>query len=72
VAWACGESENAGLKKLFLMQCLKESSTLRVSPKKDKSSPRIVFRYGMQDREIMSFLEWRKLIKSIDKNHLRF
>ena len=30
------------------MQCIKESSTLRVSPKKEKPSPRIVYRYGKE------------------------
>ena len=33
------------------MQCIKESSTLRVSRKKGKMSPRIVFRNGKQDKE---------------------
>jgi len=57
MAWACVESKNAGLKKWFLMQCIKESSTLRVSPKEEKPSPRIVYRYGKQDNEIKGF--WR-------------
>jgi len=38
---------------------------LRVSPKGDKSSPRIVYRYGRQDREIRQFLAYRELIKGI-------
>jgi hypothetical protein len=46
VAWVSLESKNEGLKKWFLMQCIKESSTLRVSPKGAKLSPRVVFRKG--------------------------
>ena len=60
VAWVALESGNPKLQKYHLMQCIKESSTLRVSPKKLKSSPRIVFSYGDQDNEIKTFLKWRK------------
>lgn len=67
MAWVCLESRNKGLTKWFLMQCIKESSTLRVSPKGDKPSPRIVFRYGCQDHQIKAFLKYRKLIKRIRK-----
>jgi hypothetical protein len=63
MAWVCLESKNKGLTRWFLMQCIKESSTLRVSPKKAKASPRIVFRFGNQDNEITNFLKYRKLVK---------
>jgi hypothetical protein len=63
MAWVCLESKNKGLVRWFLMQCIKESSTLRLSPKKAKASPRIVFRFGNQDNEITSFLKYRKLVK---------
>ena len=63
MAWVCVESKNKGLIRWFLMQCIKESSTLRVSSKKDKSSPRIVFRYSKQDNEIKNFLKYRKFVK---------
>jgi hypothetical protein len=56
--------KNPMTMKWFLMQCIKEGSTLRVSPKRDKPSPRIVFRHGKQDKEIKNFLAYRKLIKS--------
>jgi hypothetical protein len=69
VAWVCLESKNEGLKKWFLMQCIKESSTLRVSSKNEKPSPMVVIRYNKQDNEISRFLEWRKFIKSINKNN---
>jgi hypothetical protein len=65
MAWVCVESKNTGLIKWFLMQCIKESSTLRVSKKKEKLSPRIVFRYSKQDNEIKRFLKYRKFIKKI-------
>lgn len=54
MAWV--ESKNEGLGKWFAMQCTKESSALRMSPKKEKPTPRIVFHYGKQDKEIKNFL----------------
>jgi len=65
VAWVSLLSHNSMLQKWFVMQCIKEGSTLRVSPKRNKPSPRIVYRYGKQDREIRSFLAYRNLIKNI-------
>lgn len=65
VAWVALESRNPKLQKYQLMQCIKESSTLRISPKKEKPSPRIIFRYGKQDREIRDFLKFRNCIKRI-------
>jgi len=61
VAWVWIESKNEGLGKWFGMQCIKESSTLRVSPKKEKPSPRIIFSFGKQDNEIKKFLKYRAL-----------
>ena len=49
------------------MQCIKESSTLRMSPEKKKPSPRIVTRIGTEDNEIKNYLKWRKNLKPIDK-----
>jgi hypothetical protein len=43
VAWDALESRNSKLQRYLVMQCIKESSTLRVSPKNEKPSPRIVF-----------------------------
>jgi hypothetical protein len=63
VAWVALESKNTKLQKYQLMQCIKESSTLRVSHKKEKSSPRVVSRIGKQDNEVKSFLKWRRYIK---------
>lgn len=65
VAWIALLSNNPMLQKWFIMQCIKEGSTLRVSPKTNKPCPRIVFRYGKQDKGIQEFLSFRKLIKRI-------
>jgi len=65
VAWVALSSRFEKLKTWFLMQCIKESSTLRVSPKKEKPSPRIVYRYGEQDEGIQSFMAHRRHIKKI-------
>ncbi len=65
VAWLSLLSGNKKLKKYFLMQCIKESSTLRVSNKGEKPSPRIVFRFGKQDKQIEEFLSFRTEIKRI-------
>jgi len=67
VAWVSLLSGNPMLEKWFLMQCIKEASTLRVSPKGNKPPPRIVYRYGKQDKQIRDFLVYRKLAKSIYK-----
>jgi hypothetical protein len=67
VAWVALQCRNRGLVKWFIMQAIKKSSTLRVSKKKDKPSPRIVYRHGEQDEQIQGFLEYRRFIKSILK-----
>ena len=65
LAWASLLSHNKRAQRYALMQCIKESSTLRVSPKKQKPSPRIVYRYGKQGGRILDFLHYRKMIKNI-------
>ena len=65
VAWVSLLSHNKGTQNYHLMQCIKQASTLRISDKKEKPSPRIVYRYGKEDDQIISFLEYRKLIKRI-------
>jgi len=68
MAWAClFNFKNEGLKKWFLLQCIKGGSTLRVSPKKEKPSPRIVFRYGEQGHQVKVFESHRKLIRGIGR-----
>ena len=53
------------------MQDIKESSTLRFSPKIDKPSPKIVYRYGSQNNQIKELLETRRIILNIVKNSLK-
>jgi len=65
VSWMALLSNNPMLQKWFLMQCIKEGSTLRISPKREKGSPRIVFRYGKENGQIESFLKYRKLVKNM-------
>ena len=65
VAWVSLQSHNQGLVKWSLMQCIKQSSTLRVSNKREKPSPRIIFRYGQQAQQIADFIKYRQLIKRI-------
>jgi len=67
VAWVSLFSHNRGLTKWLLMQCIKKSSTLRVSNKNQKQSPRIVYKHGKQDRQIKEFLLFRGQIKDIMK-----
>jgi len=67
VAWVGLQSKNEGLRKWFLMQCIKENSTLRISTKKTKRPPRIIYRHKKQGKQIKDYLEWRQLIKEIDK-----
>jgi hypothetical protein len=47
------------------MQCRKQSSTLRGSPKGDKLSPNIVYREGIEDMQIKAFIGYRELITDI-------
>ena len=67
VAWVALHSKNKGLLKWLLMQCIKQSSTVRISPKREKPSPRIVYRHGKQDQQIKDFIEYRQIIKKIIK-----
>ena len=67
VAWVCRESKHQGLWKWFLLQCIKKESTLRVSPKSKKPSPRIIHRYGEQDAEIRNYLRQRREIRQLSK-----
>jgi hypothetical protein len=71
MAWAALLSRNSGLRKWTLMQQIKRASTLRISSKGEKLSPRIVCREGMQDKEIHSFELWRRRIKCVDRSSIR-
>ena len=67
MAWVTILSKSLKLKDYVLMQCIKMGNTLRVSPnpKKDKPSPRLVYRFGCQDHAVKDFLRYRQLIKRI-------
>ena len=67
VAWVALRSHNKGIQRWHIMQCIKESPTLRVSPKGVKPSPRIVYREGSEDNQIAGFLRYRRKIKNIIK-----
>jgi hypothetical protein len=67
MAWVCLLSHHVPLFKWFLMQAIKQGSTLRVSNKLDKPSPRTVFRYGSQKDRIADYLAFGKRVKGITK-----
>jgi len=58
------------LQKWHLMQCIKQSMTIRVSSKGYKPSPRIVYREDRQNGQIREFLHYRSKIKGIIKKIL--
>jgi len=60
--WIALESNNENLQRYVRMQCIKETSTVRISKKDRKPIPKIVCCYGLQDKQIKKFLETRKLI----------
>jgi hypothetical protein len=68
MAWVSLLSHNESLLEWLRMQCIKEASTLRVSPKHDKPSPRLVFRYGIEDKQIKEFLHYRNFVKKMMQN----
>lgn len=61
------QTKHEGLKKWSLLQARKKASTLRVGPKGEKPSPRIVFREGRHEDQIAEFLKWRINIKKINR-----
>jgi hypothetical protein len=71
VAWVSLIAQHEGLLKFLRMQCIKESSTLRISAKHDKPMPRIVARVGQQNQQLISFLSYRTLIQTIDREYTK-
>jgi len=65
VAWVTLLTGFEKLSKWLIMQCIKQSSTLRISSKIEKPSPRIVYRQGKEKGQICNFIYYRKLIKNI-------
>ena len=60
--WVSLESGNENLQKYVRMQCIKETSTVRISAKGKKPIPKIVFRCGLQDKQVKKFLDNRKFV----------
>ena len=52
IAWIAVLSRSIKLKDYLAMQCIKRASTLRVSAKGKKPSPRLVYRFGEQNHQI--------------------
>ena len=67
VAWVALQSHNKELAKWFLMQCIKGCSTLRVPSKREKPPPRVVSRFGEQNKSVKNFVKMRKIVKKIEK-----
>ena len=62
LAWLCLHTNDWNLIKWFLMQLIKGTSALRIGFKGKKKPPKIVYRYGNQDKQIAKFLENRNFI----------
>jgi hypothetical protein len=60
--WVALESGNVNLQRYVRMQCIKQTSTVRISRKEKKPIPKVAFRFGTQDRQIKKFLETRKFV----------
>ncbi|MEM1540859.1 MAG: hypothetical protein QXJ07_05710 [Candidatus Bathyarchaeia archaeon] len=62
-------TDNPEVWKWIVMQGVKGSATLRVSPKPSnphiKPSPRIVYRYGVLDKQVKEFLAFGKLVLNV-------
>lgn len=62
IAWLCLYLKDENLTKWFLMQCIKQTITLRIGFKGNKRPPKIVYRFGNQDKMIADFLDNRQFI----------
>lgn len=56
------ESGNEDVQRYVTMQCIKETSTVRISRKGKKPIPKVVFRFGLQDKMIRKYFGNRRLI----------
>jgi len=65
------ESHSEKLKDYVLMQILKGSSTLRLSRKGKNPFPKIIFRFGNQDRQIAEYLATKHFVeKDLSKKRI--
>jgi hypothetical protein len=67
VGWLALRSRSKKVSGFLIMQCIKESSTLRLSCKGDKPFPKIVYRHGKQDGEISNYLKYRRTVKNLER-----
>ena len=63
IGWFSVLSHNPKVKDYLVMQCIKRASTLRVSAKGKKPSPRVVYRFGEQGHAVKEFWKTRRSIK---------
>ena len=63
--WASLVCHSESLSKYVVMQCIKRSSTLRLSSKGDKPPPQLIYQYGSIDGKVREFLETRELVLNI-------
>lgn len=54
------------LTKYVVMQCIKESSTLRVGRKGRKGVPKPIFKFGSQNHEIRNYLRYRRMLIKLE------
>lgn len=68
--WAAILLKSVSLLRYLVIQCIKRSSTLRVSPKNENHSPGIVTRngsYGSQEHAIKDFLGYRQCARMLSR-----
>jgi hypothetical protein len=63
IATICLRTRDEELTRWFLNQFTRGNFTLRISSKGKKPSPKIVFRYGKQDKETKRYLQHRRFIR---------
>jgi len=65
VAWVCLMTKHRRLTEWLIMQCIKQASTLRIAPKKQKPTPKIVYCRGTRNHGIASYLAYRKIARTV-------
>jgi hypothetical protein len=69
LAWLCLFTKDPKLIEWYLLQMIKGTYTLRQGFKRNKKPPRIVYRYGNQDKQVAKFLSNRAFIQSFLENN---
>jgi len=72
ISWIAILSNNPDVWKWACMQAIKESCTLRISEKPTengvKPKPRIVYRFGRQNRQVKAYLQFKRQILRLLKH----